>query len=73
MKKWNVAIVCILLAIVLLVPISLWLKDGGTVEYKALVYRVLKVHRLAPIESGKEYEEGIIIKVLGIEVYNNVE
>ena len=73
MKKWNVAIICILLAIVLLVPISLWLKDGGTVEYKALVYRVLKVHRLAPIESGKEYEEGIIIKVLGIEVYNNVE
>ena len=73
MKKRNVAIICILLAIVLLVPISLWLKDGGTVEYKALVYRVLKVHRLAPIESGKEYEEGIIIKVLGIEVYNNVE
>ena len=73
MKKWNVAIICILLAIVLLVPISLWLKDGGTVEYKALVYRVLKVHRLAPIESGKEYEEGIIIKVLGIEVYNDVE
>ncbi len=73
MKKRNVAIICILLAIVLLVPISLWLKDGGTVEYKALVYRVLKVHRLAPIESGKEYEEGIIIKVLGIEVYNNIE
>ena len=73
MKKRNVAIICWVLAIVLLVPISLWLKDGGTVEYKALVYRVLKVHRLAPIESGKEYEEGIIIKVLGIEVYNNVE
>ena len=29
--------------------------------------------RLAPVESEKEYEEGIIIKVLGIEVYNNVE
>ena len=63
----------ILLAIVLLIPIPLRLKDGGTVEYKALVYRVLKVHRLAPVELGKEYEEGIIIKVLGIEVYNNVE
>ena len=73
MKKKNVYIVCVLLAIVLLIPIPLQLKDGGTVEYKALVYRVLKVHRLAPIESGKEYEEGIIIKVLGIEVYNNIE
>ena len=64
---------CVLLAIVLLIPIPLQLKDGGTVEYKALVYRVLKVHRLAPVKLGKEYEEGIIIKVLGIEVYNNVE
>ena len=73
MKKRNVVIICVLLAIVLLTPIPLWLKDGGTVEYKALVYRVLKVHRLVPVESGKEYEEGIIIKVLGIEVYNNVE
>ena len=73
MKQRNVAIICILLAIVLLIPIPLRLKDGGTVEYKALVYRVLKVHRLAPIESGKEYEEGIVIKVLGIEVYNNIE
>ena len=73
MKKKNVYIVCVLLAIVLLIPIPLQLKDGGTVEYKALVYRVLKVHRLAPVELGKEYEEGIIIKVLGIEVYNNIE
>ncbi len=73
MKKKNVYIVCVLLAIVLLIPIPLQLKDGGTVEYKALVYRVLKVHRLAPVELGKEYEEGIIIKVLGIDVYNNVE
>ena len=64
MKKRNVVIVCILLAVFLLIPIPLRLKDGGTVEYKALVYRV---------ESGKEYEEGIIIKVLGIEVYNNDE
>ena len=73
MKKRNVYIMCALLAIIFLIPIPLRLKDGGTMEYKALVYRVLKVHRLAPVESGKEYEEGIIIKVLGIEVYNNVE
>ena len=73
MKKRNVYIMCALLAIIFLILIPLRLKDGGTVEYKALVYRVLKVHRLAPVELGKEYEEGIIIKVLGIDVYNNVE
>ena len=73
MKKRNVAIVCILLAIVLLIPIPLRLKDGGTVVYKALFYSVSRVHRLAYVKAEKEYEEGIIIKVLGIEVYNDVE
>ena len=73
MKKRNVAIICILLAIVLLIPIPLRLKDGGTVVYKALAYSVSRVHRLASVKAEKEYEEGIIIKVLGIEVYNNVE
>ena len=73
MKKRNVAIVCILLAIILLIPIPLRLKDGGTVEYKALAYSVSRVHRIAPVKAEKEYEEGIIIKVLGIEGYNNVE
>ena len=73
MKKRNVVIVCILLAVFLLIPIPLRLKDGGTVEYEALAYSVSRVHRLAPAKAEKEYEEGIIIKVLGIEVYNNVE
>ena len=73
MKKRNAYIMCALLAIIFLIPIPLRLKDGGTVEYKALVYSVSRVHRLAPVKAEKEYEEGIIIKVLGIEVYNNVE
>ena len=73
MKKRNVAIVCILLVIILLIPIPLRLKDGGTVVYKALAYSVSRVHRLASVKAEKEYEEGIIIKVLGIEVYNDVE
>ena len=73
MKKKNVYIVCVLLAIVLLIPIPLRLKDGGTVVYKALAYSVSRVHRLASVKAEKEYEEGIIIKVLGIEVYNDVE
>ena len=63
----------IFITVCIAVKLPLRLKDGGTVEYKALAYSDLRVHRLAPAKAEKEYEEGIIIKVLGIEVYNNVE
>ena len=62
MKKRNVAIVCILLAIILLIPIPLRLKDGGTVEYKALVYRVLKVHRLGLLNREKNMKKELLLK-----------
>lgn len=48
MKKRKRIIICVLLAILLLIPIPLRLKDGGTVKYQALLYSVSKVHRLAP-------------------------
>jgi len=71
MKKWLTGI-CIALALVLLFPIPLRLKDGGSVEYKALLYSVTDVHRLAP-ESESGYLEGTVIEILGAEVFNNVE
>ena len=72
MKKKIVLAISILLAIVLLFPIPMRLKDGGTVEYRALLYSVSDVHRLAPAaESG--YEEGWIIEILGKEVFRNVK
>ena len=70
-------IVAILL--ILLFPIRLQLKDGGTVEYKALLYKVSKVSRLISIEEMeaegkvKNYDKGIIIEILGFEIFNNVE
>ncbi len=68
-KKITIAAIIILL-LVLLVPIPAHVKDGGTVVYGALVYRVSDVHRLAI--QGDGYEEGIIIEILGFEVFNNV-
>ena len=72
MKKKTLAVICILLVIVLLMPIPMRMKDGGTVKYQALLYSISDVHRLAPsTESG--YEDGMIIEILGMQVFNNVK
>lgn len=75
MKKKAIIIVCVLLAIVLLFPIPMRLRDGGTIQYKAILYTVSDVHSLATVEeqeAGKEFNEGIIIEILGFEIFNNV-
>ncbi len=73
MKKW-IAIIVVILVLLLLIPIPLRKKDGGTVEYKAALYSVHDVHRLNPdMDEEKPFLEGIIIELLGIEVFNNVE
>ena len=68
MKKKIIIIVCIIL-IVMLIPIKLHLKDGGTVEYKSIIYKISKVHRL--IDNG--YDIGTEIYIFGFKVYDNVE
>ena len=78
MKKFIIALI-IILVLILLIPIPNHLQDGGTVEYKAVLYKISKVHKLIWLEEMeeegkiKEYDEGIIIEVLGIEIYNNVK
>ncbi len=72
MKKKMIIILCVIVAVlVLLVPIPMHLKDGGSVKYSALLYSVTDVHRMNPVTDG--YEDGTIIKILGFEVYNNVQ
>lgn len=74
MKKKVMIGICVLLAIVLLVPIPMRLKDGGTVVYHAVLYQVEDVHRLAAVDTAEdEYLEGMIVRILGMEVYNSVE
>ena len=72
MKKKIIIVVVVIALLVLLFPISLQLKDGGSVEYKALLYSITKVHRLNT-ESTTGYEEGIEIKILGMKIYDNVK
>ena len=74
MKKKAMIGICVLLAIVLLVPIPMRLKDGGTVVYHAVLYQVEEVHRLGAVDTAEdEYLEGMIVRILGMEVYNSVE
>ena len=75
MKKKIIIGICILLVIVCLIPVRMCLDDGGTVVYKAVLYEVEDVHRLTHVENTTEYDYlvGTIAKILGIEVYNNVE
>ena len=70
-KKQILTISIIVVLLVLLVPIPMHLKDGGSVKYSALLYSVTDVHRMNPVTDG--YEDGTIIKILGFEVYNNVQ
>ena len=78
-KKVLITIVIVAIILILLFPIRLQLKDGGTVEYKALLYKVSKVHRLISIEEMekegkiKEYDDGFVVEILGLEIFNNVE
>ncbi len=46
MKKTFIPIACIVFALLLLLPIPHQMKDGGTVEYRAVLYSVSDVHRL---------------------------
>lgn len=74
MKKKLIAGACVLLAAVLLFPIPVHLKDGGTVVYEAVLYNVQKVHRLNPDpDAEREFLEGTAVEILGFEVFSNVE
>ena len=68
MKKKLILIVAGVLLLACLFPIPNHLKDGGTVEYQALLYTVSKVHRLNEEGAEKPYQEGTIVKVLGVEL-----
>ncbi|MDE6418992.1 MAG: hypothetical protein K2K87_00520 [Lachnospiraceae bacterium] len=71
-KKKTMIVLGILLAVILLVPIPIHYKDGGSVEYRAILYSVKSVHALAPLDSGQTYYEGTVVTILGFKVFDNV-
>ena len=75
MKKKIIIFIIIIAVLILLFPIPMHLKDGGSVEYRALLYTITKYHKLAPIKQGEDvkYIDGIGIEILGKEIYNNAK
>ena len=72
MKKKFFVVIAII-AVILLTPVRMNLKDGGSVSYKALVYEVTKIHQFAPEADGlKPYVDGLEIKILGMTVYREI-
>lgn len=71
MKKKKFAVITmILVLIIMLFPIRMNLKDGGSVRYKSLVYEITKIHQFAPDADGvKPYIDGFEVKILGMTVY----
>ncbi len=70
-KKYLIIAVVIILVAILIIPIPSKLKDGGSIEYKSLTYKITKVHQLNN-NSKNGYDDGIIIKIFGVQVFNNV-
>lgn len=68
-KKKIIIILPVIFALVLLIPIPSHFKDGGTVEYNAVMYGVTKRHSL---QHGG-YNIGTEIRILWFEVYSDVE
>ena len=69
MKTRVKVIIIIVICAILLVPIPVGYKDGGTVEYNAILYTVRKVHSLAPFG----YDIGTQVRILFWIVYDDVE
>ena len=64
-KVWKIVI--IIIALILLFPIPLRLKDGGSIEFKAILYSVTKYHQLN-LEVDGGYVNGIGIEILGAKI-----
>ena len=73
MKKKVIIGICVLLIIIALIPVRVHYEDGGSVAYKAILYKITNVHSIGAEDTSEdEYLEGTIVRILGIEVYNDV-
>ena len=70
-RLWKVIAILIITAL-LLTPVRIPLKDGGTVCYVAVLYQVTKIHSLKTEYDSEPYIEGLKVSILGIPVYTEI-
>lgn len=70
MKKCIKITILIIALMILLTPVTLRYKDGGSIRYKAILYDIMKYHQL-DIDPDNGYHDGWEIKILGIAIYNS--
>lgn len=68
MKKKIIVWSIIALIIILLIPYPYQIKDGGSIEYRAVLYSVNDYHAMMPNDA---IATGIVVKILGMKVYDN--
>ena len=79
-RKLAVIIIAVVLVVALLIPIPTYYNGSGTVDYKAVLYTVSKVSQASTYQPPEQREEssytvrkGIIIEILGFEVYKDIQ
>jgi len=72
MKKRLIRIAAGLIVLAMLLPAYSEADDGGTKEYSALLYSVVRRRTMTDQEDTFGYITGIEIRVLGFEAYSSV-
>ena len=70
--KHTAIVISVISLLILLFPIRLQYRDGGTVEYKAILYSVIKKHSAADENGNPGFHIGTVVELFGLELYNQV-
>ena len=75
MKKRIVIGIIVVIFLILLIPIPFKLRDGGSIEFKAILYTITKYHKLNEISEDQQeiYTDGFRIEILGIEICDSTK
>ena len=76
--KRIIAIICITVMVILLFPIRGQMKDGGSVEYRAILYTVWDMHAIDTVQNEDGslqhgYTVGTVIEIFGVEIFDNTK